>query len=50
MLHSQCMGINYVQYINVDSKNIFSFQPVLHDWCNKSRGVCYPVRGMLYIK
>ena len=20
-----------------------SFQPVLHDWCNKDRGMCYPV-------
>ena len=24
----------------------FSFQPVLHDWCNKSRGMCYPVCGI----
>ena len=23
----------------------FSFQPVLHDWCNKGRGMCYPVFG-----
>ena len=22
---------------------LFSFQPVLHDWCNKCRGMCYPV-------
>ena len=22
-----------------------SFQPVLHDWCNKGHGVCYPVCG-----
>ena len=21
----------------------FSFQPVIHNWCNKSRGMCYPV-------
>ena len=27
-----------------------SFQPVLHNWCNKGRGVCYPVCGMVYIK
>ena len=20
-----------------------TFQPVLHDWCNKGRGMCYPV-------
>ena len=28
----------------------FSFQPVLHDWCNGGRGMCYPVCGMVYIK
>ena len=28
----------------------FSFQPVLHDWCNKVRGTCYPVCGMVHIK
>ena len=28
----------------------FSFQPVLHDWCNKGRGICYPVCGMVHIK
>ena len=28
----------------------FSFQPVLHDWCNKGRGMCYPVCGMAHIK
>ena len=22
--------------------NYFSFQPVLHNWCNKDRGMCYP--------
>ena len=21
----------------------FSFQPVLHDWCNKGHSMCYPV-------
>ena len=24
----------------------FSFQPVLHDWCDKDRGMYYPVCGM----
>ena len=24
--------------------------PVLHDWCNKGRGMCYPVCGMMHIK
>ena len=28
----------------------FSFQPVLHDWCNKGRGMYYPVYGMMHIK
>ena len=28
----------------------FSFQPVFHDWCNKGRGMCYPVCGMVHIK
>ena len=28
----------------------FSFQPVLHDWCNKGCGMCYPVCGMVLIK
>ena len=27
-----------------------SLQPVLHDWCNKSRGVCYHVFQMVYTK
>ena len=35
-------GVNPLSY--------FSFQPVLHDWCNKGRGVCYPVCGMMHIK
>ena len=26
------------------------FQPVLHDWCNKGRGMCYAVCGMVHIK
>ena len=31
-------------------RGYFSFQPVLHDWCNKGRGMCYPVCGMVHIK
>ena len=34
----------------VDPLTYFSFQPVLHDWCNKDRGMCYPVCGMVHIK
>ena len=34
----------------VDPLCYFSFQPVLHDWCNKGCRVCYPVCGMMHIK
>ena len=34
----------------VDPLNNFSFQPVLHDWCNKGCGMYYPVCGMVHIK
>ena len=34
----------------VDPFSYFSFQPVLHDWCNKGRGICYHVCGMVHIK
>ena len=27
-----------------------SFQPVLHNWCNKGRGMCFLVCGMVHIK
>ena len=33
----------------VDPLSYFSFQPVLHDWCNKGHGMCYPVCGMVHI-
>ena len=32
----------------VDPLSYFSFQPVLHDWCNKGRGMCYPVWDCAY--
>ena len=34
----------------VDPLSYFSFQRVLHDWCNKGRGMCYSVCGMMHIK
>ena len=34
----------------VDPLSCFSFRPVLHDWLNKGRGMCYPVCGMVHIK
>ena len=33
-----------------DPLSYFSFQPVLHDWCNKGCYMCYPVCGMVHIK
>ena len=34
----------------VDPLSYFPFQPVFHDWCNKDRGICYHVCGMMHIK
>ena len=34
----------------VDPLSYFSFQPVLHDWSTKGRGMCYPVWDDAYIK
>ena len=34
----------------VDPLSYFSFQPVIHDWCNKGCGMCYPVCVMVHIK
>ena len=32
----------------VDPLSYFSFQPVLHNWCNKGCGMCYPVWDSAY--
>ena len=37
--------INHLFYTS-----ILLVQPVLHDWCNKGCGMCYPVCGMMHIK
>ena len=34
----------------VDPLSYFSFHPVLHNWCNKGGGMCYPFFGMVHIK
>ena len=34
----------------VDPLSYFYFQTVHHDWCNKGRGMSYPVCGMVHIK
>ena len=33
----------------VDPMNYSSFQSFVNNWCNKGRGMCYPVCGMLHI-
>ena len=38
------------RHIGYSFRLYFSFLPVLHDWCNKGRGMCYPVCGMVRIK
>ena len=39
-----------IKTLMVDLLNYFSFQPVLHDRCNKDCGMCYPVCMMVHIK
>ena len=34
----------------VNPTSYFSFQPVLNDWCNKDRGMCFSACGMVHIK
>ena len=56
ILSSEVERLLMVQWVvgsilhGVDPLSYFSFQPVLHDWCNKSRGMCYPVCGTVHIK
>ena len=44
-----CTSIIHVIYL-MYIISYFLFQPVLHDWCNKGRGMSYPVCGMMNIK
>ena len=38
-----CYGASSDRSFMVDPLGYFSFQPVLHNWCNKGRGMCHPV-------
>ena len=49
-VRSWCDGSSDRSFMGLDPLSYFSFQPVLHDWCNKGRGMCYPVCGMVHIK
>ena len=44
------MYIVSIHVFCMSQSQVISFQPVLHDWCNKGRGMCYPVCGMVHIK
>ena len=46
---SWCDGLSD-RYFMVDPLSYFSFQPVLHEWCNKGCGMCYPVCEMMHVK
>ena len=48
-VHSRCDRLSDRSFL-VDLLSYVSFQPVLHNWCNKGRGMCYPVCGMVHIK
>ena len=43
------MPLTFVQNSSVGG-GIGEAEPVLHDWCNKGCGMCYPVCGMVHIK
>ena len=38
------------RFFMVKTLSYCSFQPVLHDWCNKGRGMYYPVYEIIHIK
>ena len=46
---SWCDGSSH-RSLMVDRLSYFSFHPVLHNWCNKGCGMCYPVCGIVHIK
>ena len=46
----QALNAVYSDEMTLTLRRYFSFQPVLHDWCNKGCGMCHPVCGMMHIK
>ena len=48
-LQTRCNGSSDRSFM-VNPLSYFSFQPVLHGWCNKVCGVGYPLCGMVHIK
>ena len=45
-----CHNGSSEQSFMVYKLSYFSFQPVLHDWCNKGCGMYHPVCGKMHIK
>ena len=43
-------ALSRINSVAVSWNLIHTFQPVLHDWCNKGRGMCYPVWGTVHVK
>ena len=39
-----------IQDVTEMALHLNKIEPVLHDWCNKGCGMCYPVCGMVHIK
>ena len=50
LLRDICLTYKLKILHGVNPLSYFSFQPVLHDWCNKGSGMCYPVCGKVHIK
>ena len=50
LVHSDLSLEETLLFARGDPLGYFLFQPVHYDWCNKGRGVCYPVCGMVHIK
>ena len=48
-VRSWCDGLSGRSFM-VDLLSFFLFQPVLHDWFNKGRGMCCPACGIVHIK
>ena len=47
------ISIGIPKHLHLSTRNplsYFLFLTVLHDWCNKGCGMCYPVCGMVHIK
>ena len=48
-VRSWCDGLSDRSFM-VDPLSYFSFQPVLHDLCDKGRGTCHPACLMVHLK